>query len=211
MVEDPHPSEAPQARPLLGRHQATFDRAVAETRAAWPGLTTYERFEQIVTLVLTALIALVILAAVVNLTFRIIMLVLFGLLDPAEHSVFQAIFGMIFTVLIALEFNHSIIGVLERKESIVQVRTVVLIAILALVRKFIILDATKTEPLTIIGLAAAVLALGGVYWLVREQERRAVAALPAPPAAPTAPRSGGAAKAGRKRTTVSDAPVPPAP
>ena len=32
---------------------------------------------------------------------------------------FQAIFGMIFTVLIALEFNHSILSVLERKESIV--------------------------------------------------------------------------------------------
>ena len=59
---------------------------------------------------------------------------------------------------------------LERKESIVQVKTVVLIALLALVRKFIILDATKTEPLTIIGLATAILALGAVHWLVREQD-----------------------------------------
>src|SRR5215208_479025 len=107
-----------------------------ETRTAWPGLSTYARFEQGVTLMF------------------------FGLLDPAEHGVFQAIFGMIFTVLIALEFNHSILGVLERKESIVQVKTVVLIALLALARKFIILDATKTEPMTIIGLAAAILALG---------------------------------------------------
>ena len=64
---------------------------------------------------------------------------------------------------------------LERKESIVQVRTVVLIAILALVRKFIILDATKTEPMTIIGLAAAILALGAVHWLVRDQDRKDVA------------------------------------
>lgn len=97
---------------------------------------------------------------------------MFGLLDPAEQGVFQAIFGMIFTVLIALEFNHSILGVLERKESIVQVKTVVLIALLALARKFIILDATKTEPMTIIGLAAAILALGCVYWFVRDQDRR---------------------------------------
>jgi uncharacterized membrane protein (DUF373 family) len=62
--------------------------------------------------------------------------------------------------------------VLERRHSIVQVRTVVLIALLALVRKFIILDATKTEPLTIIGLAAAILALGSVHWLVRDQDRK---------------------------------------
>jgi hypothetical protein len=67
---------------------------------------------------------------------------------------------MIFTVLIALEFNHSIIGVLERKESIVQVETVILIALLALARKFIILDASKTDAMTIIGLAFAVLAWG---------------------------------------------------
>jgi uncharacterized membrane protein (DUF373 family) len=146
-----------------------------ETREAWPGLSTYARFEQVVSLVLTALIGLVIIAAVLNLTFRVVTLVLFGMLDPAEHGVFQAIFGMIFTVLIALEFNHSILGVLERKESIVQVKTVVLIALLALARKFIILDATKTEPMTIIGLAAAILALGGVYWFVRDQDRNEAA------------------------------------
>jgi uncharacterized membrane protein (DUF373 family) len=148
------------------------DHALRETREAWPGLSTTSRFEQVVSLVLTGLISLVIAAALVNLRFRILILVLFGLLDPAETGVFQAVFGMIFTVLIALEFNHPIIGVLHRKESIVQVRTVVLIALLALVRKFIILDATKTEPLTIIGLAAAILALGSVHWLVRDQDRK---------------------------------------
>jgi uncharacterized membrane protein (DUF373 family) len=34
------------------------------------------------------------------------------------------------------------------------------------------LDASKTEPLTIIGLATAVLALGAVHWLVRDQDRK---------------------------------------
>lgn len=129
-------------------------------------------FEQVVTLILTCLIGLVIAAAMIHLSFRILILVLSGLLDPSEAGVFQAVFGMIFTVLIALEFNHSIIGVLHRKESIVQVRTVVLIALLALVRKFIILDASNANPLTILGLAAAILALGSVHWLVRDQDRR---------------------------------------
>ena len=54
----------------------------------------------------------------------------------------------VMTVLIALEFNHSILGVLERKHGVIQVRTVVLIALLALVRKFIILDTAHAEPLT---------------------------------------------------------------
>jgi uncharacterized membrane protein (DUF373 family) len=47
-----------------------------------------------------------------------------------------------------------------------------LIALLALVRKFMVLDAAHAEPLTVAGLAAAILALGAVYWLVREQDRR---------------------------------------
>ena len=76
----------------------------------------------------------------------------------------------------ALEFNHSLLGVLEREENIVQVKTVVLIALLALARKFIILDATKTEPMTIVGLAAAVLALSAVYWFLRDQDRKEAAA-----------------------------------
>lgn len=157
---------------LFSRHISAAADTLRETREAWPGLSLYERFEEVVVVVLTGLISLVIVAAVINLCFRIGLLVIFGLLDPAEHSVFQAVFGMIFTVLIALEFNHSILSVLRRQESIIQLRTVVLIALLALARKFIILDASKTEPLTIMGLAATVLALGAVHWLVRDQDRK---------------------------------------
>jgi uncharacterized membrane protein (DUF373 family) len=77
---------------------------------------------------------------------------------------------MIMTVLIALEFKHSVLAVLKRHHNVVQVRTVILIALLALVRKFIVLDATKVDPMTIIGLAVAAVALGGVYWLVRDKD-----------------------------------------
>jgi hypothetical protein len=91
--------------------------ALTDTREHWPTLTYYERFEQVVSLVLTALVSLVIVAALAHLLMRVVLLFLFGLIDPAEQSVFQAIFGMIMTVLIALEFNHSILGVLERKQS----------------------------------------------------------------------------------------------
>ncbi len=164
---------ATESAPGLAR--AHLDRRggsdpTAGTREVWRGLSVYERFEQVVALLLTVLISLVIVAAMASLTIRIVLLFASSLIDPAEQTVLQAIFGMIMTVLIALEFNHSILGVLERRNSIVQVRTVVLVALLALVRKFIILDATKVEPATILGLAAAILALGAVYWMVRDQD-----------------------------------------
>jgi uncharacterized membrane protein (DUF373 family) len=160
----------------LARHGAALNDAFAETRRAWPGLGLYERFEQIICLLLTVVVSGVVVAALAVLLFRVAGLVLLGVVDPAEPAVFQAIFGMIVTVLIALEFNHTLLGVLERRHSIVQVRTVVLIALLAIARKFLILDLKEAEHTTLLGLAGAALALGAVYWLVADQDRRDTAA-----------------------------------
>jgi len=56
--------------------------------------------------------------------------------------------------------------------TVVQVRAVILIAMLAIVRKLIILDIGPANTGELFGLAAAILALGAVYWLVRDQDRR---------------------------------------
>jgi uncharacterized membrane protein (DUF373 family) len=80
---------------------------------------------------------------------------------------------MIMTLLIALEFKHSIIKVALRRNSIIQVKTVILIALIALSRKFVILD-VETSPAKIAALAFALLALGFVYWLMRERDESAV-------------------------------------
>ena len=147
--------------------QERFRRA----RAEWMLLTFYERFEQVVILILTGLIALVVFA-VWNLALKIFHAVLAPQsFDPTDYSVFQAIFGAIFTVIIALEFKRSLLVVAQRQESIVQVRTVILIALLAIIRKLIILDLASTDAMHLFALAAAILALGAVYWLVRDQDR----------------------------------------
>jgi uncharacterized membrane protein (DUF373 family) len=156
----------------FGRYRDAAARVLSETRGAWPALTVYERFEQVVSLVLSLLVSMLVVSALIHLAFRMAILILYDLTDPADQEVFQSVFGMVMTLLIALEFNHSILGVLQRRHGIVQLRTVVLIALLALVRKFIIIDAAHAPPATILGLAASVLALGGVYWLVRDQDRR---------------------------------------
>ncbi|MFZ5539261.1 MAG: phosphate-starvation-inducible PsiE family protein, partial [Pseudomonadota bacterium] len=91
--------------------------------------------------------------------------------NPLDHRVFQTVFGMIMTLLIAMEFKHSIIRVALRRDSIIQVKTVVLIALIALSRKFVILD-PDASPAKVAALAGAALALGCVYWLVRERDDR---------------------------------------
>lgn len=81
-------------------------------------------------------------------------------------------------LLIALAFNHSIPDVLHCRESIIQPRTVILIALLALARRFVILDASKMKPFTSLGLAVAVFVLGAVYRLVRDRDRKDTQAAP---------------------------------
>jgi uncharacterized membrane protein (DUF373 family) len=81
------------------------------------------------------------------------------------------VFGMIFTVIIALEFKKSLLVVAERTERVMQIQAVVVIALLAICRKIIILDLTETDAWHILSLAAAILALGGVYWLIRERDQ----------------------------------------
>jgi len=138
----------------------------------WHTLSFYEKFEEIVTIIITAVIACVILIALFDLIRETVILIWKTGLDPLNHKVFQKIFGMIMTLLIALEFKHSILKVAWRKEGLVQIKTVILIALLALVRKFIILDFKMVSPAKIAALAFAVLVLGGLYWLLREQYLR---------------------------------------
>jgi uncharacterized membrane protein (DUF373 family) len=99
-------------------------------------------------------------------------LILTDTFDPTDYIVFQTVFGMIFSVIIALEFKRSLLVVAERRDSIVQVRSVILLAMLAIIRKLIILDLSQTSALHLFGLAAAIMALGAVHWLVRDQDRR---------------------------------------
>ena len=141
-------------------------------RDRWGFMTFYEKFEHAVILLLTGLIALIIVLAVWHLTLKVAYSIIYANLDPSDYEVFQALFGMIFTVIIALEFKRSLLIIAERKHHIVQVRTVILIALLATVRKLMILDMTSTSAMQLFGLAAMILALGGVYWLVRDQDRQ---------------------------------------
>ena len=136
-------------------------------------LSLYQRFEHIIIMFLTALIAVIVIAAVWNLSLKILFgLVLSGSLDPSDYTIFQAVFGMIFTVIIALEFKKSLLVIAERRESVVQIRSVVMIALLAICRKVIILDLRETDAPQLFALAAAILALGVVYWLICGSDQR---------------------------------------
>lgn len=141
-------------------------------RNHWNTMTLYQRFEHAAIMVLTGIIMVIVLAALWQLLREVGGRLVLGALDPLDYRTFQAVFGMIFTVVIALEFKRSLLVAVERRFGIVQVRSIVLIALLAIVRKFIILDLSETSAAIVAALAGAALALGAVYWLVRDQDMR---------------------------------------
>jgi uncharacterized membrane protein (DUF373 family) len=147
-------------------------RSLRDIPRSFQGLTFYERFEHTIILVLTLLIVLVVASATWHLAKVVIALVFADAVQPTNQAVFQTVFGMVFTVIIALEFKHSLLIVLARQESVVRVRSIILIAMLAMVRKFIILDLGATADTQLFGLSAAILSLGLVYWLVRDQDQK---------------------------------------
>lgn len=140
-------------------------------RDQWAIMSFYERFDQVVALVLSAVIAVIIVVSLLQLISIVFTLLVLDAFNPLDHKVFQSVFGMIMTLLIAMEFKHSIVRVALRRDSIVQVKTVILIGLIALARKFVVLD-PDTSPAKIAALAGATLALGATYWLMRERDDR---------------------------------------
>ncbi|WP_082225056.1 phosphate-starvation-inducible PsiE family protein, partial [Klebsiella pneumoniae] len=108
-------------------------------------MSFYERFEQVVALVLSAVIAVIIMVSLFQLISIVFTLLVLDAFNPLDHKVFQSVFGMIMTLLIA---------------------------VIALSRKFVILD-SDASPAKIAALAGATLALGATYWLLRKRGDRA--------------------------------------
>jgi uncharacterized membrane protein (DUF373 family) len=148
-----------------------FKKELDALRRQLGPLNFYGRFEHLAVVVLTFLICIVVVFSIWHLALNIFYAIIERSFDPTDVEVFQAVFGMVFTVIIALEFKRSLFVLAERHNSIVQVRSVLLIGLLAVVRKLIILDISHTEALTLLALAVAIIALGSAYWLVRDTGR----------------------------------------
>ena len=142
-----------------------FKQLYLDLSGKWPDLSTYERFERAIALVLGIVVGIVTILATFRLAGNLYISVVLKE-NFLKYVVFQSTFGAIMVVLIALEFNRSIAGILTGQSALLQAQSFILIGILALVRKFVILDIGKTPPEAVIGLAVATLALAGVYWLI---------------------------------------------
>lgn len=126
----------------------------------------FNRFELLITTGIIVLISVMILAAFWGLAVETYHLVHHGAFDKLDHKAFQSAFGMIMTLLIAIEFSYTIMNAYMGKSREIIVRNVVLVSILAIAREFIVFEVETVSPLILFALAASLLSLGTVYWLM---------------------------------------------
>jgi uncharacterized membrane protein (DUF373 family) len=127
-----------------------------------------DTFQKIIITVLTALMALVVMLATLELVYIIALDILsppFILLDANE---LLDIFGYFLLILIGIELLETFSIYLH--ERAINVQVVLLVAMIALARKVIILDAKEMQSLTLVGIGFIILALAAGYYLVKKSQ-----------------------------------------
>jgi uncharacterized membrane protein (DUF373 family) len=131
----------------------------------WKEMTYYEQFEQIVSRIVMVLIAALIVYLLIFIAVDLFDEFKRGL-ALADVEALKDVFGSILTILILIEFNHSIALALSKRSGVLQARFVVLIAILVIARKVILLDFNTATFEQLIGISGIAIAFGLLYWLI---------------------------------------------
>ncbi len=123
------------------------------------------KFERLIVLALLILMMVAVLISTIEVGVILVQQLIlppFMLLDVKE---LMEVFGVILMVVIGLELLETVKAYLNQR--VIHVEVVLLAALVAVVRKVIILDYAKVESSMFIGVALLVLALAGSFYLVR--------------------------------------------
>jgi len=145
-------------------------KGMSKLKELWPEMTLFERFEYIVMLFVSFILAVIIMVALFRLVENVYQLMVSQLAHKTDFKTFQTTFGMLLTLLIVFEFRNSINASLEGKGLLIQVKIVVLIAIIAVARKFLVLDPKDYDAGMVAAYAGVGLSLGIIYWLLCQKK-----------------------------------------
>lgn len=130
-----------------------------------------KRVEKVVVLGLLVLMLLVVVAGAVELVF----VIYDAMAEPPRYMLLDInellrIFGFFLLILIGLELVSSIKNYLA--DHTVHVEVVMVVALIAVSRKIIVIDYDKTAPMTLVGMAALIIALTGGYFLLKRVKQQ---------------------------------------
>lgn len=126
---------------------------------------SYETFERIASRIVMFFISVIIVYSIVLMAITLVEQIRLNSTYLDTESL-RDVFGSILTILIMIEFNHSIAIALSRRSGVLQARPIVLITILVIARKVILLDFATATFAQLAGIGAIALAFGLLFWLI---------------------------------------------
>ena len=131
----------------------------------WKQALSYELFERVASRIVMFFISVIIVYSIIVMAITLIEQFRLNSTYLDTESL-REVFGSILTILILIEFNHSIALALSTRAGILQVRPIVLITILVIARKVILLDFSTATFEQFVGIGAIALAFGLLFWLI---------------------------------------------
>jgi uncharacterized membrane protein (DUF373 family) len=141
---------------------------VENFKRRWKDMAPYEIFEQITSRVVMFFVSIIIVYSLILMAIELYEQFGLGLAFMESESL-RDVFGSILTILILIEFNHSIVVAISKKSGILQARPIVLITILVIARKVILLDFNTATFEKMLAISALAVAFGLLYWLMKER------------------------------------------
>lgn len=129
-------------------------------------LSYLKKFEKIIVTALIVMMGLVILLATIELGWVIIKDIMTPPYFLLEIQELLDIFGLFLLVLIGIELIYTLKTYLTENE--IHVEVVFIVALIAIARKVIILDVKEVSSLTLLGIAAIIIALSVGYSLIKK-------------------------------------------
>ena len=131
----------------------------------WKQFLTYETFERVASRIVMIFIAIIIVYTLILMAMTLFDQIKFS---PAyiDTDSLRDVFGSILSILILIEFNHSIALAISRRSGVLQARPIVLITIMVIARKVILLDFSTATFEQLIGISGIAIAFGLLYWLI---------------------------------------------
>ncbi len=143
------------------------NKFVKQTASSWKDenfLGFIKQIENLVSKALAIAMVLVILVAIFDLGIFLSQELFASPMGFYNKTLIQ-VFGLFLNILIALELLENITAYLQK--HVVQVELVIVTSLIAVARKIIIFDFSKSSGTDLIGLAIAIFALAISYWIVR--------------------------------------------
>jgi uncharacterized membrane protein (DUF373 family) len=133
-------------------------------------LASLKIFERLIARVLASMMALVILLGTIDLGVILFQDIFF---HPPRFLVgvdeLLGIFGQFLIILLGFELLETVIAYL--RDDAIHVEVVLIVALIALARKMIVVEATTVSGFTMIGIGILMLSIAASYWLVMQIPR----------------------------------------